>query len=112
MSDVDPRAEAAGQFYDSITLGRGTPERRAAYIKTSLSLRSSGREEPKPRPLGQASLDAQPARKAKERYKRQIHELKLRAASPLRSDDGKSIKPQDDAAHLPLFVTANEPTLF
>ncbi len=33
--------------------------------------------------------------------------IRLRAASPVRSN-----KPQTDAAHLPLFVSANEPTLF
>jgi hypothetical protein len=35
--------------------------------------------------------------------------VQLRLASPKRSEPGKPIEQQQDAAHLPLFVHANEP---
>lgn len=38
--------------------------------------------------------------------------IALRLASPKRASAGKPIEQQQDAAHLPLFVHANEPTLF
>lgn len=41
------------------------------------------------------------------RADREAELIRLRTQSPLRSAAGQS-----DAAHLPLFVTANEPTLF
>jgi hypothetical protein len=38
--------------------------------------------------------------------------VRLRLASPKRASAGKPIEQQQDAAHLPLFVHANEPELF
>jgi hypothetical protein len=38
--------------------------------------------------------------------------IALRAAAPKRSEAGKAVEPQQDAAHLPLFIAANEPRLF
>jgi hypothetical protein len=38
--------------------------------------------------------------------------IKMRLASPKRGEAGKPIEQQHDAAHLPLFVHANEPKLF
>ncbi|MFM9829384.1 MAG: hypothetical protein ACKVOB_11670 [Sphingomonas sp.] len=38
--------------------------------------------------------------------------LALAAASPKRANPGRVIVPQADAGHLPLFIAANEPTLF
>jgi hypothetical protein len=38
--------------------------------------------------------------------------IALRLASPKRASAGKPIEQQQDAAHLPLFVHANEPKLF
>jgi hypothetical protein len=38
--------------------------------------------------------------------------IALRLASPKRASGGKPIEQQQDAAHLPLFVHTNEPTLF
>lgn len=37
--------------------------------------------------------------------------IALRIAAPKRADAGRIIAAQDDAAHLPLFVAANEPKL-
>lgn len=37
--------------------------------------------------------------------------IALRLASPKRAGAGQPIEQQQDAAHLPLFVHANEPTL-
>lgn len=37
--------------------------------------------------------------------------IALRLASPKRADAGKPVADQHDAAHLPLFVAANEPGL-
>lgn len=38
--------------------------------------------------------------------------IALRLASPKRADAGRIVEQQQDAAHLPLFVHANEPKLF
>jgi hypothetical protein len=38
--------------------------------------------------------------------------IAMRLASPKRASAGKPVEQQQDAAHLPLFVHANEPTLF
>lgn len=40
---------------------------------------------------------------------RHAQEIALRLASPKRGEPSKSIEQQQDAAHLPLFVHANEP---
>lgn len=42
---------------------------------------------------------------------RERQEIALRLASPKRAEAGAEIVPQADAAHLPLFVQANEPKL-
>jgi hypothetical protein len=97
--DLADKRREAGEWYDACTGGKGTPERREAYIRTALSLRHSGRAEPKPRPLAQASLDAQPAKRAAERHRRAVLHAKLLAAAPLRSS-----KPQDDLDGLDLFA--------
>lgn len=36
----------------------------------------------------------------------------LRLASPKRANAGRVVEPQADAAHLPLFIAADEPRLF
>jgi hypothetical protein len=43
---------------------------------------------------------------------RQALELELRAKSPKRGEPGRAPAAQADAAHLPLFIAANEPKLF
>lgn len=43
---------------------------------------------------------------------RERREIALRLAGPKRASAGKPIEQQQDAAHLPLFVHANEPRLF
>lgn len=43
---------------------------------------------------------------------RQRQLIALRLASPKRAGAGQPIEQQQDAAHLPLFVAANEPSLF
>lgn len=40
---------------------------------------------------------------------RERQEIALRLASPKRANAGAAIEQQQDAAHLPLFVHANEP---
>lgn len=42
---------------------------------------------------------------------RERQEIALRLASPKRANAGTPIEQQQDAAHLPLFVHANEPKL-
>ncbi len=53
--------------------------------------------------------DASAARMAAER-ERQL--IALRLASPKRAAAGAIVADRADAAHLPLFIAANEPTLF
>lgn len=42
-------------------------------------------------------------------HERSRQEIALRLAAPKRADAGKPVEQQHDAAHLPLFVHANEP---
>lgn len=60
--------------------------------------------------LAQFARQLEDVQRAPTDTERQMIALKL--ASPMRSPAGRVILDQADAGHLPLFVTANEPTLF
>jgi hypothetical protein len=100
-------ARRAGEWYDVATGGRGSPDGRRRAIAIELhwlrQRRAKGiRPEPGPRPLGQASLDAQPAKRAARLYVQQIATAKARAAAPL----GPRSSPREAAAD------PNAPDLF
>lgn len=58
-----------------------------------------------------ASIMADPAAAGQGLSERDRQVIALRLASPKRANAGATIEQQQDAAHLPLFVHANEPSL-
>jgi hypothetical protein len=99
MRDDEKTAREAGQWYDWITRGNGNPQARERAIQTALAMcRGDRRPDPKPRPLTQASLDAQPAKRAARLYAQQIATAKARAAAPLSPTRPARARPIDPDA--------------